>query len=42
MSICLGIGKNISILVCASKGESTKTIDQGQNNKGKDSDNIGK
>jgi hypothetical protein len=29
MSISLNIGKNLSIFICASKGESIKTIDQG-------------
>jgi hypothetical protein len=28
LSICFGIDKNISVSVCASKGEFTKTIDQ--------------
>jgi hypothetical protein len=27
--VCLGIGKNISISICPSKGESTKTTNQG-------------
>jgi hypothetical protein len=29
MSIFLGIGKNLSASICASKGKSTKTTDQG-------------
>ncbi len=29
LSICFGIGKNLSISTCASKGETIETIDQG-------------
>jgi hypothetical protein len=32
MSICFGIGKKISISICASKGKSTQTTSQGFKN----------